>query len=132
VSEVQFQFLNVEDVLELHEMQLKAFGGSSGIRDRGLLESAVAMPEASYGGEYVHEDLYEMAAAYAFHLAENQPFLDGNKRTALHAALMFLDLNGYEVDDPAGDLYVAMIGLAEKTTTKEILATLLKRISFPA
>jgi len=73
-----FRFLTVEEVLVLHEMQIERYGGSRGIRDRGLLESAVAMPQASFGGEYVHATLHEMAAAYAFHIAENQPFIDGN------------------------------------------------------
>jgi death-on-curing protein len=74
-------FLDVEDVLLIHEEQLPRYGGSSGIRDRGLLESAVAMPRASAGGAFAHQDLFAMAAAYAFHIAQNQPFGDGNKRT---------------------------------------------------
>ena len=77
----------LEDVLALHARQIDAFGGALGIRDLGLLESAVAMPSATFGGQIVHEGLFLMAAAYAFHLAENQPFLDGNKRTGLGAAL---------------------------------------------
>ena len=75
------QFLTLEDVLVIHEEQLNAFGGLDGIRDQGLLESAVMMPQASFGGEYLHSSIFEMASAYAFHIAENQPFLDGNKRT---------------------------------------------------
>jgi len=74
-------FLDVEDVLLIHEEQLALYGGAAGIRDAGLLESAVAMPRATAGGEYAHEGLFAMAAAYAFHIAQNQPFLDGNKRT---------------------------------------------------
>ena len=77
------RFLSLEDVIELHRLQLEMYGGSDGIRDLGLLESAVMMPQASFGGEYVHSGVFEMAAAYAFHIAENQPFVDGNKRTAL-------------------------------------------------
>ena len=84
------EFLTVEDVLQIHDEQLSAYGGATGIRDQGLLESAVAMPQASFGGAYLHEDLPHMAAAYAFHIAQNQPFLDGNKRTGLVAALVFL------------------------------------------
>jgi len=91
VSEGEIRFLALADVLTLHEMQIEQYGGSVGIRDQGLLESAVGQPQASFGGEYVHHGLYEMAAAYAFHIAENQPFVDGNKRTALAAALVFLD-----------------------------------------
>lgn len=85
MSEDEIRFLSPEDVLSLHEMQIERYGGSAGIRDRGLLESAIGQPQASFGGEYVHHGFYEMAAAYAFHIAENQPFVDGNKRTALTA-----------------------------------------------
>lgn len=83
------EFLTVEDVLELQERALERFGGGQGIRDRGLLESAVAAPQASFGGEYAHTSLFEIAAAYAFHIAQNQPFLDGNKRAGLGSALLF-------------------------------------------
>jgi death on curing protein len=83
------EFLTVDDVLLIHDEQLEAYGGIQGIRDNGLLESAAMMPQASFGGEYLHQNLFEMAAAYAFHIAENQPFLDGNKRTALVSALVF-------------------------------------------
>jgi death on curing protein len=82
-------FLTLEDVLLIHEQQLERYGGSPGIRDRGLLESAVAQPQAGFGGKYVHESIFDMAAAYAFHIAENQPFVDGNKRAALASALCF-------------------------------------------
>ena len=88
---MEFRFLTLEDVLELHEMQLNSYGGATGIRDLGLLKSAVMTPQASFGSEYVHAGVFEMAAAYAFHVAENQPFVDGNKRTALACALVFLD-----------------------------------------
>jgi len=96
-----------------------------------LLESAVAMPQASFDGQYLHADWFEMAAAYAFHLAENQPCLDGNKRTALMAALVFLDLNGYVVLDPMGRLYDAMIAIARKQMSKPELAELLHELSAP-
>ena len=125
-------FLSLEEVLEFHQQQLAAYGGINGIRDQGLLESAVAMPQASFGGEYLHTDLFHMAAAYAFHLAENQPFLDGNKRTALMSALVFLDLNGYVVLDPVERLYEAMIAIANKQLDKEQLAELLRELSHPS
>jgi death-on-curing protein len=119
-------FLDVEDVLLIHEEQLPRFGGSSGIRDTGLLESGVAMPQATAGGEFVHEDLFAMAAAYAFHIAQNQPFVDGNKRTGLLAALVFLDLNGVTLRDPEGRLYDAMIAIAERRMDKTELAALFR------
>jgi death-on-curing protein len=91
----------------------------------GLLESAVMTPQASFGGEYLHSDLFEMAAAYAFHIAENQPFLDGNKRTALTSAMVFLELNGFEFalnDDMT--LYRAMIAIANDELDKYGLANI--------
>ena len=128
MNDIQFQFLSLGEVLELHEMQLEAFGGSSGIRDSGLLESAIAMPSASFGGEFVHKSIFEMAAAYAFHIADNQPFVDGNKRAALFSALMFLEMHGYRIDDPSERLYEAMIQMAEKRLKKEGLAKLLEEL----
>ncbi len=126
---MEFRFLSLDDVLELHEMQLESYGGATGIRDRGLLESAVMMPQASFGGEFVHKGVFEMAAAYAFHIAENQPFIDGNKRTALASALVFLDWQDIEINDPQEELYSAMIGLAQKTLDKAGLAVLFQELS---
>ena len=123
------EFLNVADVLEIHEEQILAYGGIRGIRDNGLLESAVMMPQASFGGEYLHNGLFEMAAAYAFHVAENQPFLDGNKRTALVACLVFLDINGFVILDVEMRLYTAMIAIANKEMDKYDLANLLSELS---
>ena len=123
------EFLTVEDVLQIHDEQLSAYGGATGIRDQALLESAVAMPQASFGAAYLHEDLPHMAAAYAFHIAQNQPFLDGNKRTGLVAALVFLDLNGVTVLDPQERLYDTMIAIAERQMDKDGLAELLRDLS---
>ena len=126
---MEFRFLSLDDVLELHEMQLESYGGATGIRDQGLLESAVMMPQASFGGEFVHKDIFVMAAAYAFHIAENQPFVDGNKRTALASALVFLDWHDIEINDPQEELYSAMIGLAQKTLDKAGFANLFQKLS---
>jgi death-on-curing protein len=87
------------------------------------------MPLASFGEAYLHEDLTHMAAAYAFHIAQNQPFLDGNKRTGLVAALVFLDFNGVTVLDPQEKLYDAMIAIAERRMDKDGLAELLRELS---
>jgi death on curing protein len=121
-------FLSVEDVTQIHDEQLAAYGGAAGVRDLGLLESSVAMPRASFGETYLHEDLAHMAAAYAFHIAQYQPFLDGNKRTELVAALVFLDLNGIIVLDPQEKLYDAMIAIAERRMGKDGLAELLREL----
>lgn len=123
------EFLEVEDVLDLHAQQLVIYGGGFGVRDQSLLESAVAMPKAGFGGQFVHGDLFEMAAAYAFHIAQNQPFIDGNKRTALLAALVFLDLNGVVIKDPQEVLYDAMIAIAERRLGKVELAKVLRELS---
>jgi death-on-curing protein len=123
------EFLNLEDVIQIHDEQLAAYGGADGIRDQGLLESAVGVPQASFGETYLHEDLSHMAVAYAFHIAQNQPFLDGNKRTGVVAALVFLDLNGVTVLDPQEKLYDAMIAIAERRMDKGGLAEQLRELS---
>jgi death-on-curing protein len=120
------EFLTVEDVVELHRDVLEAFGGADGIRDAGALEAAVMMPQQSMFGEWLHEDLFAMAAAYAFHLAEAQAFLDGNKRVGLYAATTFLELNGAAVEDPEDRLYDAMIAIAEHRLDKAGLSDLLR------
>jgi death on curing protein len=125
----EFLFLTVDEVIELHADQIDAHGGTHGIRDQGLLESAVATPQASFGGEYLHTTLWEMAAAYAFHIAESQPFLDGNKRAALEAALLFLRVNGFNVLDPDGQLYEAMMAVAAHELDKPGLAARLQRLA---
>ena len=119
-------FLTVAEVLEIHSEQLDAHGGIHGIRDQSLLESGVMTPQASFGGEYLHSDLFELSAAYAFHIAENQPFLDGNKRTALVAALAFLDINGFVILDPNDLLYSMLIDIANHSADKYDLADLLR------
>lgn len=124
-------FLSVEDVLELHSDQLRFYGGSAGIRDRGALDSAVATPAATFDKAYLHDNLFLMAAAYAFHIAENQPFLDGNKRAALNAALVFLDINGWLVLDPDERLFDAMIALSSRELDKQGLAVLFRNLARP-
>jgi len=88
--------LSVDNVLEVHAAVIEAFGGAGGVRDSNLLQSAVAAPQASIGGESAFSDLIEIAAAYLFYLCRNHPFVDGNKRTAMAAAIVFLRLNGIE------------------------------------
>ncbi len=122
-------FLDVDDVLEMHASQIEAHGGSEGLRDRGLLESAIAQPQASFAGELVHEHLFEMAAAYLFHIVSNHPFVDGNKRTGLLAALVFLDVNGIGIHQPSDDLYVLTMSVAEGRVDKGGVAAELERIA---
>lgn len=123
------EFLTVEDVLEIHEMQLDRYGGGSGLRDHGLLESAVAQPKATFGGEFVHDGLFSMAAAYLFHIVSNHPFVDGNKRAGLLAALVFLDLNGITIEQGSETLYDLTMAVAAGRAKKEEIATTLARLA---
>lgn len=113
-------FLSREVVDLIHEGSLREFGGADGIRDENALESAVAQPLQEYF--YRSADLFQIAAAYAFHIAENQPYIDGNKRTGLLCALNFLGENGVDANRPTDAFYDAMIGIAEKRLDKAGLA----------
>jgi death on curing protein len=123
------EFLTLDEILEIHDDQIVRYGGDVGIRDRGLLESAIAMPQQSFGGQYLHKDIFEMAAAYAFHLAESQAFVDGNKRTGLAAAYMFLGLNGFRLIEQDDRLYDAMIAVGTRRMDKAGLARVLRELS---
>jgi len=124
-------FLTIDEVIALHDMQLERFGGLAGLRDAGLLESAMAMPQAGFGGHYMHADVFEMAAAYLFHLVKNHPFLDGNKRVGFHAADVFLQLNGYLLDLTQDAAYELVIATAEGRTTKEQIAAAFRDNTVP-
>ncbi len=115
-------FLGLDQVLQLHTQQLERFGGSAGVRDRALLESALAQPESGFGGQWLHDDFFEMAAAYAFHICKNHPFFDGNKRTALDAALVFLEINGIDFRNPREVFVPIMLAVAEGKMGKKELA----------
>ena len=115
--------LTVEIVREIHAMAIARFGGSDGLREPALLESAVAAPQASFGGQSPYRDIAEVAAVYLFYLCKNHPFVDGNKRTALGACIVFLRLNGIEPksDGPEWEeltLAVAASRLDRQQTTK--------------
>ncbi len=105
------RFLDLAEVLEIHVDQIERYGGTAGVRDLPLLLSALAMPTAGARGVYVHGTLFEIAAAYLFHIAKNHAFVDGNKRTALAAALTFLDLNGVTVEAPTGEMVSLVEGV---------------------
>ena len=123
------KFLTMEQVLAIHQTQLEMFGGQDGIRDQATLESAIAQPETGFGDQYFHTFPFGMAAAYAFHIAENQPFVDGNKRTALDCALTFLEGNGITIEDPKMALFQAMVDMGNRRLTKEGLAEFLKSMA---
>lgn len=122
-------FLSLEDVLEIHRDQIQLYGGSHGVRDVGLLQSAVCMPLARFGGDFLHKDLFEMAAAYLFHLTMNHPFVDGNKRVGVAAALVFLDLNGIEIIADEAKFEKVILGMIAGKKTKEQIGRFLKRNS---
>lgn len=124
-----FRFLELAEVEELHADSLRAFGGIAGVRDQGALESALAsaINAALYGGG----DVLDVAAAYAFHIAEAQALLDGNKRTAIGSALTFLALNRAMKAPAAADidaLYDAMIAIADRRLDKPGLAALFRQL----
>lgn len=119
-------FLSLDDLLESHVEQIAAYGGSDGIRDLGLLQSALAQPAATFEGDYLHADLFEMAAAYLFHIVLNHPFVDGNKRVGLEAALVFLEINGWSVEAPDDELVELVLRTAQALITKGEIAGLLR------
>jgi len=116
-------FVSKSMVLSIHARQIERFGGTPGVRDEGLLESALAQPQATFGGQFLHPTISEQAAAYLYHIAMNHPFIDGNKRTAFAVTDTFLRLNGCALnltDDRAYDL---VMRVARGTMTKEELTT---------
>jgi death on curing protein len=121
-------FLTLAEVIEVHVDQIRRYGGQAGLRDLGLLQSALAQPQASFAGQWLHNDLYAMAGAYAYHLCQNHPFIDGNKRIALASALVFLELNGISLLDPRGRLKNAMFRIASGKMKKEEFERLLRKL----
>jgi death-on-curing protein len=115
------KFLTLSEVLLILDDQIKNYGGIYGIRDINLLSSAIYMPESSFRGQYLHETIPAMAAAYAFHICQNHPFIDGNKRAALASSLVFLDINGYELNCENETLYNKIMNVAKSETKKEEL-----------
>jgi death on curing protein len=128
VNAERIRFLSLQNVLHIHEDTLAEEGGTAGIRDEGLLASAVDMPQASFGGEYLHSDLAEMAAAFLFHICQNHAFVDGNKRTAAFTTVLFLSLNGIADDDLPDQtvLEAVTIRVANDAMTKAAVAQFLR------
>lgn len=149
---MEFEFLSLESVLEIHRDQVGRYGGSEGVRDVGLLESALAMPQSGSAGQYFHSDLFEMAAAYLLYLVRgnaskssarrdsaarnwlsngriNHAFVDGNKRTGTATALVFLRIHGVEVvvSDPV--LIETVVEVAEGKIEKPQLAAFFRKHS---
>jgi len=105
-------YLSLAQIQYLHELQTGAFGGADGLRDRSGLESAVARPAATFGGEDLYPDAAAKAAALMHSLVLNHPFVDGNKRVGAHAAIVFLEANGWECLATSEDLVDVTLGVA--------------------
>jgi death-on-curing protein len=120
-------FLTLDEILALHQEQLRLFGGASGIRDLRLLESATGTPSATFDGAFLHETLFEMAAAYLYSICRNHPFVDGNKRAAVSSALTFLALNQIWIDADEDEFYDLVISVAEGRASKAEVAMFLER-----
>jgi len=123
---VEPDFLSLDEVLVFHEDRIRRYGGTAGIRDLELLSSALGTVSASFGGEFLHGSLFEMAAAYLFHITRNHPFLDGNKRTGLAAALVFLWMNDVEIEAGEDELTDLVLGVAEGRVSKAEVAVFLQ------
>lgn len=125
------RFLTEKEVLEIHNYQTQFFGGAIDLRDDGLLRSAVATPQASFGGNFLYADIFEMAAAYWISIIGNHPFVDGNKRTGAMSAAVFLELNNHEfiIDE---DVFIdAVIRSAQGLLSVPVVASLLRNNCLP-
>ncbi|MFH1832250.1 MAG: type II toxin-antitoxin system death-on-curing family toxin [bacterium] len=120
-------FLSVDEVVRIHDSMIDKFGGASGIREQGLLESAIFQAQVAFGGDFVCQDVYEMAAAYLYHIVKNHPFIDGNKRTGIVVATSFLDCQGYEIDLSQDEFYKLALDVANSKKDKPAIARLLKK-----
>lgn len=116
------KFLSLDEVLELHADQIASFGGTAGVRDEGLLESALAQPQATFGGQLLHPTISEQAAAYLYHIAMNHPFIDGNKRTSFATIDTFVRLNGYALNITDEEAYNLVMEVVNGQMSKSELA----------
>jgi death-on-curing protein len=115
-------FLQLDQILRLHQSLIDHYGGMDGVRDTGLLESAIAQPQAGFGGEYLHGDIFMKAAAYMFHLVQNHPFLDGNKRIGAASAIVFLAVNDVQIDNDEDGLIALTLSVATGQLGKDEIA----------
>jgi death-on-curing protein len=128
---VALKFLSLAEVLAIHKDQITRYGGAPGIRDMALLKSALGIPQATYGGEFLHADIFEMAAGYLFHIVKNHPFADGNKRVGAVAALVFLDLNGFDLHASEDDFAEMVLAAARGEMSKSQVAVFIRNWSTP-
>ena len=123
----KFLFLSIKQIDLLHLEVLKEFGGADGLRDRGLLESALEMPRATFDGKLLHKNLSAIAAAYLFHTCRNHPFIDGNKRVALGAALIFIEVNGGTIRASDDEFERLTLGVASSEINKDAVTIFFRR-----
>lgn len=123
--------MELDEVVEIHRDQIERYGGVRGFRDIHLLESALAMPRAGSGDRYFHGDIFEMAAVYLYHIVQNHPFVDGNKRTGAMAAFVFLKLNGITLAATNEALEQLVLAVAQGKTEKPSVAQFLRTHSRP-
>ena len=122
-------FLHLAEVLAIHQDQIARYGGEAGIRDLSLLQSAVAMAQAGVGGQYLHGDLFEMAAAYLYHIVQNHPFVDGNKRTGAVTAIVFLAMNDITLRADNEGLEALVRDVARGKADKARIAEFFRRLA---
>ena len=127
----QIVWLLEETVIAIHHRQISEHGGSEGLRDEGLLASALARPQNVLAYAQPPPDLAALAAAYAYGIARNHPFVDGNKRTALVAARTFLLLNGVNLEANQDEKYLTFLQLAQGTLTEAQLADWIRKRNYP-
>ena len=124
-------FVRVGEMMEINSDVIEGYGGGTGIRDIGLLESAASMPEATFGNTFLHKNLPSMAAAYCFHLVCNHPFVDGNKRVGAAAAVVFLKMNGWAFTADQDDYSDAVLRVASSEMDKQSLSDFFERHASP-
>jgi|ERR1700722_9501525 death-on-curing protein len=124
-------WMELADAVIAHDLEIAAHGGSTGIRDSGLLDSALARPKNIWAYAETPPSLPILAAAYAFGISANHPFVDGNKRTALLISFAFLDVNGHEVNASQEDAYVTILALAAGELTEDELTNWFERNTIP-
>jgi len=120
-------FLDTDTILYFHADQIKRYGGSYGVRDKNLLESALAQPQTTLKGKYPYKNIYEKASAYGFHICKNHPFIDGNKRVSLIAMYTFLYVNGFELKMSEKEMYLLLMGVANNSISKVELSNYIKK-----
>lgn len=123
------RFLPESLVIAIHDDQIRLYGGSYRVRDASSLDAALHMPQAQFDGQFLHPTIFHRAAAYGFHLSQNHPFVDGNKRTAGMAMFTFLRLNGLEPIAPEMEYYQTMMAVASGQMSKEQLADWLQTVT---